>query len=106
MSNKPIGIKELIDRAKAELLEQHDASNPIFAIKQVELTINFTVERSGEGGIDFQVVKVGAGKTSSEAQTIHVVLESLVTPDDVRAKLSETQRKNATNSVTRSFRTD
>lgn len=95
MSDKPIGIKDLIERVKSELTAPHDSSNPLFSITRVELTITFTAERNHNGGIDLQVVKVGRDTKNAEVQSVQVVLESLIDRETVAASLSASDREEA-----------
>ncbi len=101
--SNPIGIKELIARIKAELLEEEDDTKPIFAIAQVELTIAFTAERNINGGINFHVVQTGGERKSSEVQTVTVALEPLVTVDEQRQSISPEQKEHARQRLNREF---
>lgn len=102
-TSKPIGIKELIERVKSELMQTHDTSQPVFVIGDIELEIGFSVERSASGGLDLQVVQIGGAAAKTETHTVRVRLEPLSTPDDIRKKLSQEQRDTADAVVTRSY---
>jgi hypothetical protein len=66
MGKQSIGLKELIDRVREELLEQRSNSNPLFMIGQVELEISFVVERGLNGGIDLHVIQANADKKTQK----------------------------------------
>lgn len=87
-----IGLKEFIDRVKEELLQEHDEDNPLFAISEVELEIALTVERTLDGGINFQVVQTGVEKTMADVQTVKLTLEPLVTPKYLRKQLEDEKK--------------
>lgn len=101
MSDKPIGIKDLIERVKNELTAPHSSDSPLFAVTRVELTVSFTAERNKNGGIDLQVIKAGADTKTAEVQTVQVVLESLIDRDTAAAFLSGSQREKALKHTTR-----
>ena len=97
---KPIGLKELILRVKEELLEP-DQTQPLFIVGAVELEIGFTVERTAEGGINFQVVEGGVGKTWTEAQKVKVTLDPLLSREEALQGLTPTQRRQLLNALKR-----
>lgn len=100
---KSIGITELIERVKSELMQPHDTSQPAFVIGEIELEISFSVERSASGGLDLQVVQIGGAAAKTETHTVRVRLEPLSTPKDIRKKLSQKQHDTADTVVTRSY---
>lgn len=102
-NDKPIGLKELIERVKSELLAEHDETQPLLAIGQLELTIAFTAERTAQGGINLQVVQLGGQRGSSEVQTVMVRLEPLVSVEEVRNSLTPEQVLEITKRVTREY---
>lgn len=95
MPNNPIGIRELIERVKAELTAPHSGDKPIFALSRVELTISFTVERNHEGSIDLHVIKTGVAKTTTEVQTVVVTLDPLITPEKLGEGMTPNQVETA-----------
>lgn len=103
LTNKPqpIGLKELISRVKQELLESADSSQPLFLIGNVNLEISFTVERTMNGGIDFQIVQSGVEKNTSDVQTIKVTLEPVLSLDEMRKSLKPQQKQKAQTALTR-----
>ena len=101
---EPIGLKDLISRVKAELLEDPDDEQPLFVVGQVELQISFTVERNINGGINIHVVQAGADKKSTEVQTVKVMLEPIVTADELRQQVTPEQKQTAQKKLTREYR--
>ncbi|GAB4475366.1 MAG: hypothetical protein Kow00124_16280 [Anaerolineae bacterium] len=85
---KRIGVAELIAQVKHELLEPRpDQERPMFLIREVEVEIAFTVERSAGGKISLQVVEGGATVAGQDVQRVRVTLEPLNTPNAVREQL-------------------
>ncbi len=85
---KRIGVAELIAQVKHELLEPRpDQERPMFLIRDVEVEIAFTVERSAGGKISLQVVEGGASVAGQDVQRVRVTLEPLNTPEAVREQL-------------------
>ena len=97
----PIGINEMIQRIKKELLSTRDTAQPLFKVKQVELEISFTVERDAAGGINFQVVRGDVKKTWSEAQTVKVTLDPIIAIQDIGQNLTEEEKIIAAKSLQR-----
>lgn len=83
MSEKPIGIVELIDQVKQEL-RKAQATDPMFVLEKVTLEISYTVERSGNAGIDLKVVQFGTELANTHVQTITLDLGPLVPIDQTR----------------------
>ena len=98
---KPVGIRELIDQVKQELLAEHDVAQPLFVVRQVDVEVAFTVERNVNGGIDLQVVQFGGERNVSDAHRVQVVLEPVVGSDVVAQGLSPEQKAKAAKAVMR-----
>jgi hypothetical protein len=79
-----IGIQEVIDQVKRELLASNPAAQardpyPLFAIEKIELEIATRITRSQDGSIKLTVLEVaelGAGRSTSQEHS-HVVRVSL-----------------------------
>jgi hypothetical protein len=102
----PIGLKELIRRVKEELLEEHDETDPLFAIGSVELEISFSVERDAKGGISIQVVQAGVGKKWTDVQRVKVTLDPLVSVEEIRETLADEEREQAKKTLKRDAHID
>jgi hypothetical protein len=102
----PIGLAELIQRVKEELLEEHDETNPLFAIGSIELEISFSVERDAKGGISIQVVQAGVEKKWTDVQTVKVTLDPLVTIEEIKKTLTEEQIQQAKQTLKRDAHID
>jgi hypothetical protein len=99
---KSLSISDLIEQVKADLMrERADASPALFAISEVEVQVSFTAERNASGGIDLQVVQLGAGGATSQTHSITVRLAPLVTPEDVRAGIDQATQQKIRRVVTR-----
>ncbi|MEM6517710.1 MAG: trypco2 family protein [Cyanobacteria bacterium P01_C01_bin.70] len=78
---QPIGLSELINQVKKELLTppDKDGEPPVFFVDAVELELQVTAKREGNAGIKIDVVSIGggeAGGTLSQEKT-HTVKVSL-----------------------------
>ncbi|MDB9526280.1 hypothetical protein PN498_09810 [Oscillatoria sp. CS-180] len=79
--SQSIGLSELIDQVKKELLTppQKDGEPPVFFVDSVELELQVTATRESNAGIKIDVVSIGegeAGGTLSQEKT-HTVKVSL-----------------------------
>jgi hypothetical protein len=101
MSQAKIGLNELIEQVKRELLASHSSQDALFVVSEVVLEISFTVERELNGGIDLHVVQAGADRTTTDTQKVTVKLEALITPDEARQALSNDTRQKARKAVIR-----
>ena len=98
---EPIGIKELIDRVKQELLAEHDTSDPLFTLGPVELEISFTVMRDLQGGINLYVVEYDAEKQWTEVQKVRITLDPIVTREEIIAEFTEEEKKPGKKAIRR-----
>lgn len=108
MSNvKEIGIPELINQIKKELLTAQEAqddsiSGPIFFIDKIELEIAVKVQKEGEAGVkvsvlSFAEIKASGGLANERGQVVKVslsplidkekILDQLLADPDTRAKV-------------------
>lgn len=62
----PIGLSELVEQVKQELLATTtDKDNaPILFVDSVELQLQVTVKREGQGGVKLDVISIGGGELS------------------------------------------
>lgn len=82
----PIGLVELIDQVKKELMTLQTDTERLFAVGSVELELAFTATRVGKGEINLQVVSIGGDTGSERVQRIKIMLEPLVTVDELRER--------------------
>jgi len=82
----PIGLAELIEQVKKELLTTQTDDERLFAVGTVELELSFTATRAATGGLNLQVVSIGGDAGSERMQRIKITLEPLVTVDELRVK--------------------
>lgn len=77
---KPIGLVELIDKVKEDLLttKSQSITSPLFSIDEVTLEITVTVYREANGGIQIYVLGLGGNINREDAQKITVKLTPLV----------------------------
>ena len=84
-SNQKIGLTDLIEQVKRELLasapEKAD-SFPFLFVDSIELELQVAVSWSGNGGVKIEVLSIGGGEIGGEIereriQTVKVTLSSL-----------------------------
>lgn len=90
------GLIEVLDALRADLLEaslRGDASDLHFPIASVQVTLNVSVTREGEGtaGIKFWVLGIG-GKASVAREDAHTVTINLGTPVDNEGMAVDVER--------------
>jgi hypothetical protein len=105
MSGK-IGLAELIDKVKEELLFKVDDNKPpMFMVEKVELELNVTVTREetneAKGELKVWVLSIGEGASvkggRQDVQKIKVTLDPLVSKDDYLKSLSIKEREKVIN---------
>ena len=90
MSNE-IGLAELIQQVKKELLTTYQGSNddtPILSVDSVELELQVTVKKEGKGGVKINVLQFGGGELSGGAsrddvQKVTVKLSPLLSKEEI-----------------------
>lgn len=74
-ANKGIGITELIEKIKQDLLiPQPKNEHSMFKIEEVVIEINFTVNAEIEGGFNLGVVTIGSKVDEEKIQKVTVKL--------------------------------
>jgi hypothetical protein len=89
----PIGLAELIEQVKQELLStQMDAKEtvPLFSVDEVSLELKLAVRKEGKAGLQIHVVELGAGVGRDDVQTVKVTLSPLISKED-RVRLFKTR---------------
>jgi hypothetical protein len=107
-----IGLPDLIDQVKRELLAPNPAARardpyPLLAIEAIELEIAIKVTRSTDGSVKLSVldaaeVNVGRSTTREHAHIVRVKLTPLRTKEEMLAELNlspSQQHEQAINSV-------
>lgn len=63
-NNKSIGLSELIEKVKAELLSPPDKNKevPFLFVESVELELQVTVKRDAKTGVKVDVLSIGGGE--------------------------------------------
>lgn len=82
ISDKETGIYELVKGISKELKKIKDdpeiQKNPTLTLKSLELGLNVTISKAGEGGLKFFVVTTGAQYRKEEINTVKLAFEPLV----------------------------
>lgn len=98
MSNvKEIGIPELINQVKKELLASQETqddsiSGPVFFIDKIELEIAVKVQKQGEAGLkvsvlSFAEINAGGGLANERGHVVKISLSPLVDKERILDKL-------------------
>jgi hypothetical protein len=78
---EPIGLAELIEKVKSELLSGEispGSSAPLFSVDQVELELQVTLKREGKAGIKIYVIEVDGSDGRDDVQKVKVTLSPLL----------------------------
>lgn len=93
----PIGLAELIDKVRQELLAQElltvgpgSGNVPFLSIDEVSLELQVTVQKEGDAGIKINVISIGGSVNRSDVQTIKITLTPLLSKE---ARLSHYQKQ-------------
>ena len=85
MDENKIGLAELIEQVKRELLftsfeglAKEETKVPLFSVDSVELELQVTVKKEGKAGIKIYVLDVGGSGSRDDVQTVKVSLSPLL----------------------------
>jgi hypothetical protein len=82
---KPIGLAELIEQVKSDLLhtETDDQRTvPLFSVDTVELELQVTVRREGKGRLKIYVLELGGSSSRDDVQKLKVTLTPLLSKEE------------------------
>jgi hypothetical protein len=80
-----IGLSELIEKVKSELLLKEleaDGTEPLFSVDEVTLELQVTVQKEGKAGLKIYVVEAGGGASRSDVQVVTVKLTPLLSKEE------------------------
>ena len=88
MSNQTIGLAELMEKVKADLLSR-TKENPFLFVDSVELELQVVLKKEGEAGLEVDVIGIGGtslgGNVGQEQiQTVKVSLSPLFTKEELK----------------------
>jgi Trypsin-co-occurring domain 2 len=89
----PIGLADLIEQVKRELLSTEvttSSETPMFSVDEVTLELQVTVSKEGTGGLKIYVVELGGSAGRDDVQTVKVTLTPLLSKDE-RIRLLQSQ---------------
>ncbi|MEH2458037.1 trypco2 family protein [Nostoc sp.] len=88
--NPPIGLTELIEKVKEELLAAAITSSPneethipLFSVDSVELELQVTVKKDAKGAVKVYVLEAGGGVSRDDLQKVKVTLSPLLTKEQL-----------------------
>ncbi len=83
-----IGLSELIDQVKRELLStspDKEQDLPLLCVDSIELELQVTVKKEGKAGFKIYVFELGTGASRDDVQKVKVKLSSLFTREELLA---------------------
>ena len=86
MKSSNIGISDLIQELKKDLLSNIDNTPDLFSIDEVTLEISFTVSGDIHSGLNFGVVTLGSDISEDRVQKISVKMSPLFSKDQLVEK--------------------
>jgi len=96
-SNKSLGLVELIEQMKQDLLNVPPSSEPeLFFIDEVTLEVNFTVSGDIESGFNFGVVTLGSDVSEERVQKVTIKMTPLVSKNQLIEKINQDSQKAQT----------
>lgn len=91
---KTIGLSELIDRVKQELLSEQAQSEPkLFSIDEITVEINLVVNGDIESGFDLGVVTLGSQVSEERVQKVTIKMTPLVSKQQGIEELNNDKQK-------------
>lgn len=97
---KDIGLSELLEQLKTELMQETPDSPKLFFVESAEIELHVDVKREAKGGIKVSVlqfggVEAGGGVARNEGHKITLKLVPLVTYEEARAHLTPAEQEAA-----------
>ena len=79
----PLTLSEFIEEVKQELLlQEHESKVPLFSVDEVVLELQVTAQKEGSGGLNIQVVELGAGMSREDVHNVQVTLTPLLSKEE------------------------
>lgn len=79
----PLGLAELIEQVKQELLSKRDTTTPLFSVDQVELELQVLIHKEGKAGVKVYVVEAGIAANRDDVQKVKVTLSPLLNKQEL-----------------------
>jgi hypothetical protein len=96
-SKKILGISELIQRIKQDLLITQSSTEPaLFSIDEITLELNFTINGDIDSGFDLGVVTLGSTVSEERVQKIVLKMTPLVSKQQVVESINHDIQKAET----------
>ena len=91
--SKTLGLRELINRVKQDLLSEQLQDDPaIFSIDEVLLELNFSISGDIESGFDLGIVTLGSEINEQRVQKITLKMTPLIQREQLLKKLKIEQK--------------
>ena len=99
MSKQNLGLSELIEKVKTDLLtSSRDKTVPFLFVESVELELQVVVKKDAKTGLEIDVIGIGGGKIGGDVgqenvQTVKVTLSSLYSKEELKIYFSDLSPK-------------
>jgi hypothetical protein len=94
---KSLGITELIQRIKEDLLDEKAQNTPeLFSIDEVNLEINFVISGDISSGFNFSVVTLGSKVSEERIQKVAIKMSPLVSKQQLIDEINKDSSKAKT----------
>ena len=104
--NNSVGLAELIEQVKQELLTtslSKETDIPFLSVDSIELELQVTIKREGKTGIKIYVLEVGGGAGRDDVQKVKVTLSPLLSKEklleDYQSRHPDQMQKLADKSI-------
>lgn len=93
--NSIIGLAQLIQKVKLDLLAPKDIGEPdLFTVDEIVLEINFTVSGDIDSGFNLGVVTLGSKINEERIQKVTVKLTPIVSKEQLIEKINQNPEKS------------
>lgn len=76
-------LSEFIEEVKQELLlQEYESKVPLFSVDEIVLELQVTAQKEGSGGLNIQVVELGAGMSREDVHNVQVTLTPLLSKEE------------------------
>ena len=105
MTEQNIGLSELIEKVKADLLTSSgDKTAPFLFVESVELELQIVVKKDASTGLEIGVIGIVGGKIGGDlgqenVQTVKVTLSSLYSKEELKKYFADLYPKKVPSSI-------
>ena len=110
MTNSSIGLSELIEKVKADLLTPtKEKTAPFLFVDSVELELKVVIKKDANTGLEVDVIGIGGAKIGADVgqenvQTVKVTLSSLFSKEEIREYYKTLRPQDVLPSISQSIK--